>query len=74
MARLTMRVDHVVAHVGDGLGDVFLVHQFETLLEDDLALVIHHVVVFEDVLADVEVARFDAALRRARWPWSPMDG
>ena len=33
------------------------------LLEDDLALVVHHVVVLEDLLADVEVARLDLLLR-----------
>ncbi len=62
MALETIDVDHVVAHVGDGVGDVFVVHQFEALLEDHLALIVHHVVVFEDVLADVEVARLDTAL------------
>ena len=39
------------------------VHQLDALLEDDLALVVHHVVVFEQVLADVEVARLDLLLR-----------
>jgi len=33
------------------------------LLEDDLALVVHHVVELEQVLADVEVARLDLLLR-----------
>ena len=33
------------------------------LLEDHLALVVEHVVVFQDVLADLEVARFDLLLR-----------
>ena len=47
---------------GDGVGDVVVVHQLQTLLEDHLALIVHHVVVFEDVLADVEVARLDLAL------------
>ena len=56
-------VDDVVAHVGDGLGDVVVAHEFDALLEDDLALVVHHVVVFQDVLADVEVARLDLLLR-----------
>ena len=37
--------------------------RFDALLEDDLALVVHHVVVLEDVLADVEVARLDLLLR-----------
>ena len=56
-------VDHGVAHVGDGLGDVLVLHQVDALVEDDLALVVHHVVELEDVLADVEVARLDLLLR-----------
>ena len=47
----------------DRLGDVVLAHDVEALLEDDLALIVHHVVVLEDVLADVEVARLDLLLR-----------
>ena len=46
-----------------GLGDVLAVHQLDALLEDHLALVVHHVVVFQQVLADVEVARLDLLLR-----------
>ena len=38
-------------------------HELLALLEHDLALVVHDVVVFEDVLADVEVARLDLRLR-----------
>ena len=56
-------VDHVVAHVGDGLGDMLVLHEVDALLEDDLALVVHDVVVLQDVLADVEVARLDLLLR-----------
>jgi hypothetical protein len=60
--RLRPCLDDVVAHLGDGLGDV-LGHELDALLEDDLALVVHHVVVFQEVLADVEVARLDLLLR-----------
>src|SRR5690606_28614035 len=35
-----------------------------TRRSSDLALVIRHIVVFEQLLADVEVARLDLALRR----------
>ena len=56
-------VDHGVAHVGDGAGDMLVLHQLDALVEDDLALVVHHVVELEDVLADVEVARLDLLLR-----------
>src|SRR5262249_38050381 len=38
-------------------------HQLDLLLEDYLALVVHYVVVLENVLADVEVARLDLLLR-----------
>ena len=45
------------------LADVIVAHDVEALLEDDFALIVHHVVVLEDVLADVEVARLDLLLR-----------
>ena len=38
-------------------------HQFDALVEDHLALIVHHVVELQDVLADVEVARLDLLLR-----------
>ena len=38
-------------------------HDLDALLEDDLALVVHHVVVFQDLLAHIEVARLDLLLR-----------
>ena len=55
-------LDDLVAHVGDGLGDIRRFHQFDALLEDDLALVVEHVVILQEVLADVEVAGFDLLL------------
>ena len=56
-------VDHGVAHVADDFGHRLIVHPFDALIEDDLALVVHHVVELQDVLADVEVARLDLLLR-----------
>ena len=56
-------LDHLVAHVGDHLGGTVVRIQFDALLEDHLALVVHHVVELQDVLADVEVARLDLLLR-----------
>jgi hypothetical protein len=38
------------------------VHQFLALFEDDLALIVHHVIELEQVLADIEVARLDLLL------------
>ena len=37
-------------------------HHLAALFEDDLALIVHHVVIFQNVLAHVEVARFDFLL------------
>ena len=51
---------HVEHHVLDRLG----VHDFRALVVDDLALVVHHVVVLDDLLADFVIASFDLALRR----------
>ncbi len=56
-------VDDARAHFGDGRLERFLRHHLAPVLEDDLALVVHHVVELENVLADVEVARFDLLLR-----------
>ena len=56
-------VDDAVAHVVDGGAHALLGHELAALLEHDLALVVHDVVVFQDVLAHVEVARFDLLLR-----------
>jgi hypothetical protein len=51
------------AQRGDALGEVGAVEQRVALLVDHLALVVGHVVVLEQLLADVEVARLDLALR-----------
>ena len=51
------------AHLGDRRLQRFLRHHLAPVLEDDLALVVHHVVELENVLADVEVARLDLLLR-----------
>ena len=56
-------VHHLVAQVGDGLADVLVTHDVDALLEDHLALIVHHVVVLEHVLARIEVARLDLLLR-----------
>ncbi len=55
-------LDEQMAHVGDGLGDVLVFHQVDALLEDHLALIVLDVVEFQQVLADVEVARLDLLL------------
>ena len=48
--------DHLVVYV-------FALQYLHALGVDDLALLVHHVVVLQDVLADAEVAALDGALR-----------
>ena len=67
-------VDDVGAHVGDGRLEQLLRHHLAPVLEDDLALVVHHVVELENVLADVEVARLDLLLRLLQRLVDPRDG
>jgi hypothetical protein len=55
--------DHVLADAGDVLLTRLGVQQLVALLVDHLALVVVDVVEVEQVLADVEVVRFDLALR-----------
>jgi hypothetical protein len=43
--------------------DCFGIHDVFALFVDDLALIIHHVIIFDDLLADVVVAGFDLFLR-----------
>ena len=49
--------------IGDARRDVLGLEQLVALLVDHLALVVRDVVVLEQVLADVEVAGLDLALR-----------
>jgi hypothetical protein len=66
----------LVAHVGDRLGDFARTHDLFALLVDDLALVVHDVVEFEQLLADIVVPRLDLLLplpgnHAARPRWGP---
>ena len=63
MCWATSSLHHLVAQVGDRLAHIVVAHDVDALLEDDLALIVHHVVVLEHVLARVEVARLDLLLR-----------
>ncbi len=56
-------VDHLVAHVLHDFGQVLGLHDLAPLRKDHLALVVHHVVELQQLLADVEVAPFDLGLR-----------
>ena len=64
----------LMAQVRDGLVDVVVGHDVDALVEDDLALVVHHVVVLKDLLADVEVARLDLFLSHFQSSCSSTDG
>ena len=55
-------VDHLTAHIADGLVEVLLPHEFDALVENDLALIVHDVVELQQVLANVEVAGFHLGL------------
>ena len=54
---------HALAHIGDGFLDILNLHEIDALLEHHLALIVHHVVELQHVLAHVEVARLDLLLR-----------
>ena len=59
----TMLHDRLVHPLADQVGDVLAVQHPVALLVDDAALDVQHVVVLEDVLADLEVVLLDALLR-----------
>ena len=54
--------DVILHHGGDALLKVFSVEYLPALLVDDLALGVHHVVVFKDALTRLIVAAFDRLL------------
>ena len=53
----------VVAHGLDQAGEFRCIQDLVALLVDHLALIVRNIVVFQQLLADVEVARFHLALR-----------
>ena len=54
---------HFAAHVGDGILHRLVLHQFAALFVDRLALIVHHIVEFQQVFADVEIPGLDFLLR-----------
>ena len=52
----------LAAHVRDGFRNVFGIHQFQALFVNHLALVVHDIVVFQQVLAQIKVSRLDLFL------------
>ena len=57
-------VHRLMAHVDHDVIDGVAVHDVAALFIDDLALIVHHVIIFDDLLADIIVAGLDLALRR----------
>ena len=57
-----MRND-LLAYCSDGVLDFIRFHQFRSLVINDLTLIVGNVVVFEQVLANIEVVCLDLALR-----------
>ena len=61
--RLDKFVNGLVAHHGDGVVNAFGFHKFQTLLKHHFALVIHHIIIFQNVFANIEIARLNFLLR-----------
>ena len=58
-----LRADDVLDHAHDILTQVLAEEDLAALAVHDFTLLIHDIVILEDVLADVEVARLDLLLR-----------
>jgi len=67
-------VDGVAAELVDDLRQVFRQHELGALLEHSFALVVHDVVVLEQVLADLVVALLDPSLGGGDGPVQPLVG
>ena len=61
--QVDLAADRALDRFDRGFAQVLTVEHLLAALVDDLALLVHHFVVLEDVLADLEVAVFDGALR-----------
>ena len=56
-------LDDVVDHARNVVAKIFAAQNFSTFAVHDFALLIHNVIIFQNVLADVEVARLNFFLR-----------
>ena len=56
-------IHHLMPHVADDLFKLLRFHDLAALAEDHLALIVHHIVEFQKLLADIKVAAFDLGLR-----------
>ena len=61
--KLDRILDLAAHHVADCVSDVLAFQQLVALLVDHAALIVGHVVVLQQLLADVEIARLDTVLR-----------
>ena len=55
--------DHLMAHILGNFAQVFGLHNLQPLAENRFALIVHHVVKLQQLLANVEVAPFYLGLR-----------
>jgi len=55
-------VDQFGSHVLDRPGDIVVLEDLAPLAINDLALLVHHVVIFEEMLTDIEMVPLDLAL------------
>ena len=54
---------HLMPHLRHGLMHILAFHQLNAMLKNHLALIIHHIVIFEQIFPDVEIARLNLGLR-----------
>ena len=63
-ARLTDKaVNRFNAHIDHDIIDGFSVHNIAALFVNHLTLIIHHIIIFDDLFANVIIARFNFFLR-----------
>ena len=55
-------VHHLSTQIGDSFADIIGIQQTITLCIDYLTLIVSHIIVFEQVLTNIEAATFDFAL------------
>ena len=53
----------LIAEILNHVGDIIIGHKFKTLFENLFALIIHDVIIFQQVFANIEITLLDANLR-----------
>ena len=59
-------LQNTVTHGCHRFGNILAFEQFIALCIDDLTLVVGDIIIFQELLADIEVSPFDFALRRLK--------